>query len=148
MIEVTHSTPKGVGMVTSIIGTEAEKVQSVSTRLPVGRLQPQERFDLSVQILGGQEPVSRLAQRFGVSRKTAYLQAQTARDALERAFDPSEPGDRVQFHLPVTKNWLGQLVLAQVLIGHTSYRGVAQILEAVFDLPGPSVGTIHNILAG
>ena len=37
-------------------------------------------------------------------------------------------------------------MLAQVLIGHTSYRGVMEILDAMFDYRGISLGTIHNIV--
>jgi hypothetical protein len=40
------------------------------------------------------------------------------------------------------------LALAQVFIGHTSYRGVGEIFQAVFGQPGPSVGAVHNIVAG
>jgi hypothetical protein len=37
-----------------------------------------------------------------------------------------------------------QFVLALVLIGHCSYRGIVEILRDVFDLP-MSVGRIHSI---
>ena len=35
------------------------------------------------------------------------------------------------FDLPVTKDWIRQLVLAQVLIGHTSFHGVMELLRHV-----------------
>lgn len=50
------------------------------------------------------------------------------------------------FHLPITKDWIRQFVLAQVLIGHTSFRGVTEILDAAFDYRGISARPIHNIV--
>jgi hypothetical protein len=128
------------------IGLDAGKVQSNSNPPAGGRLAAEARIDLSVQVLAGTQPVSRLADLFGVSRKTAYQQADTARLALEQAFDPATPDDRVLFQLPVTKAWLRQFVLAGVLIGHASYRGVGEMMQALLDLTVPSPGTIHNIV--
>jgi hypothetical protein len=135
-------------MVTSIIGTDAEKAQPFLKSSPASRLEPAQRVDLSVAVLAKKEPVSDLAARCGVSRNFLYRQARTAREAMEEVFAlPEEPEDRVLFHLPVTKNWIRQLVLAQVLIGHSSFRGVVEILDAVLDYRDISPGTIHNILA-
>jgi len=53
----------------------------------------------------------------------------------------------VLFDLPVTRQWIRQFVLAQVLIGHTSFRGVIEMLDAVFDYRNISLGSIHNIVA-
>ena len=70
-----------------------------------------------------------LARRHGVSRQFCYRQAGKARDSLDEAFAPTTDDKAVLFELPVTKHWIRQLVLAQVLIGHTSYRGVMEILD-------------------
>lgn len=135
-------------MVAPLIGTSASNAQAFSPReSAAGRLGPAERADLSVQALAGGEPVTRLAARHNVSRKFVYEQKAKASEALQETFT-SLPDDRkVLFHLPVTKDWLRQFVLAQVLIGHTSFRGVMEILDAVFDYGGISIGTIHNIVA-
>jgi len=132
---------------TSIIGTAAGKVQPFSNRPVASGLRPAQRAHLSVQVLAGREPVSRLAARSGVSRKFLYQQAHKGRQALEEAFAPPEGADQILFTLPVTKDWIHQFVLAQALIGHTSFRGVIDILDAVFDYQHLSVGTIHNMLA-
>ena len=58
---------------------------------------------------------------------------------------PSSRSDDVLFYLPVTKAWLRQLVLALVLICHSSVRGVVELLRDVFDYR-LSVGTVHNIV--
>jgi hypothetical protein len=65
---------------------------------------------------------------------------------VDEAFCESEDDAKVLFYLPVTKDWLRQFSLAQVLIGHTSYRGVEEILDSVFDYRGASEGTIHNLV--
>jgi len=74
-----------------------------------------------------------LAQNYGVSRKFLYQQAAKASDALDDVFMPSADDQKVLFYLPVTKNWIRQFVLALVLICHSSFRGVVEILEDVFD---------------
>ena len=149
-------------MVTHVIGTEPSRSpvfsQSKSRRGVRGstaaRLGPAERKDLSLQALSAKrpsgargEPIARLADRHGVSRKFVYAQAAKASAALDEAFAPAAgEGPDVLFHLPVTQDWLHQFVLAQVLIGRSSFRGVMEILEAVFDYRGASIGTVHNVV--
>jgi len=72
-------------------------------------------------------------------------QVHTAQQALQQAFEPSSPRDDVLFYLPVTKAWLRQLVLALVLICHSSYRGVVELLADLFDY-SMSLGNVHNIV--
>jgi hypothetical protein len=112
---------------------------------PAQQLQPAQRQTLAVQVLAGTHPVAELARRHQVSRKFLYQQADTATHALNRAFDRAPVADGVLFYLPVTKAWLHQLVLALVLICHSSIRGVVELLRDVFDHP-ISVGTVHNIV--
>ena len=45
----------------------------------------------------------------------------------------------------MTKNWLFQLILGLVLICHSSYRGIVELLRDLFDV-SISVGTVHNRL--
>ena len=134
-------------MVTQFIGTRTAKAQAFPVdRNVAANLSPAERRNLSVEVLAKTQPVSHLADRLGVSRKFVYRQATRASEALEEAFEPHPADQSVLFHLPVTKDWIRQFVLAQVLIGHTSFRGVLEIFDAVFDYPGLSIGTIHNIV--
>ena len=133
-------------MVAPIIGTLPADAQAFCPRTSAARLEAAQRAGLAIQALAGSEPVARLADRHGVSRKFIYQQKAKAAETLEQAFAPLVPEQDVLFHLPVTKAWLRQFVLAQVLIGHTSFRGVTEILDAVFDAPGLSIGTVHNIV--
>ena len=75
-------------------------------------------------------PISHLAGQHQVSRKFVYQQGDKAQQALDDSFAPSQGDDDVLFHLPVTKNWLYQLILGLVLICHSSYRGVVELFQA------------------
>lgn len=134
-------------MVTQIIDTSTpqrtdffpKKMSAASSLGPI------ERKNLSLEVLARTKPVSHLAQNYGLSRKFLYQQAAKASDALDEAFMAPADDEKVLFYLPVTKNWIRQFVLALILICHSSFRGVIEILEAVFDYHSLSLGTIHNI---
>jgi hypothetical protein len=128
---------------TSSLGFTQSDLAPVSW--PAQRLLPPQRQDLAVQVLAGAETVSELARQHEVSRKFLYQQAHTAEQALSQVFAPTPKPDEVLFYLPVTKAWLRQLVLALVLICHSSARGVVELLRDLFDYP-ISLGTVHNIV--
>jgi hypothetical protein len=119
----------------------AGPVASTAARL----LPPQERQQLALDALTGQ-PITELASQHNVSRKFVYQQLHQAHDALDHAFTPPPHAPpQLLFWLPVTKPWLRQLVLGLTLIGHSSVRGVTELLDDLFDYP-LSLGTVHNIL--
>ena len=118
---------------------------TVPVSCPAQQLAPQQRQGLAIQVLAGTETVSELARQHEVSRKFLYQQVHTAEKALGAAFALSSRPDDVLFYLPVTKAWLRQLVLALVLICHSSYRGVVELLRDLFDYR-ISLGTVHNIV--
>jgi hypothetical protein len=64
---------------------------------------------------------------------------------LDEAFTPTDPDDKVLFHLPVTKHWLKQAALGLTLICHSSYRGVQEFCRDLLDVH-LSIGTVHNIV--
>ena len=103
------------------------------------------RQEIGIQALSRSQPISQLADKHQVSRKFVYQQGDKAQQALDESFAPSQGDDDVLFHLPVTKNWLYQLILGLVLICHSSYRGVVELFRDLFDTP-ISVGTVHNRL--
>ena len=114
---------------------------------PAKRLLPQQRQELAIRALAGAETISELARQHEVSRKFVYQQVAAAEVALDRAFAPPPRPDEVLFYLPVTKAWLRQLVLALVLICHSSTRGVVELLRDLFD-SRISQGAVHNIVHG
>src|SRR5437016_3185814 len=106
----------------------------------------EQRQDLAVQALARTDTITQLALDHQVSRKFVYQQTAAAQEALHEAFAPDAGAeDAVLFYLPVTKAWLRQLVLGLVLICHSSFRGVVELLRDLFD-HSISLGTIHNIL--
>jgi hypothetical protein len=133
-----------LGPVTELPGGPAAELPGFP-HWPAQRLLPQQRLDLAVQVLAGAQPVSDLAREYEVSRKFVYQQAQTAQGALTQAFDPEPQTEKVLFYLPITKAWLRQLVLALVLICHSSARGVVELLRDLFDYR-ISLGAVHNIV--
>jgi hypothetical protein len=109
-------------------------------------LPPQTRQHLGLQALTGSQPLSCLARDHHVSRKFVYQQADKARQALDRAFAAAPPdGARVLFWLPVTRAWLEQLLLALVLVGRSSLRGVVELLAELFDY-SISLGGVQAVL--
>jgi hypothetical protein len=112
---------------------------------PAQLLQPQQRQQLAVAALAGTEPITQLADDYQVSRKFVYQQKDKAEQALHEAFAPELPADaRVLFWLPVTALWLRRLILALLLVCHSSYRGVYELLRDLFHYT-LSLGTIHAI---
>ncbi|CAN5889792.1 hypothetical protein BH23PLA1_BH23PLA1_41950 [soil metagenome] len=111
---------------------------------PAQRLGPDQRQQLAVEILAGTQPLAELARQHQVSRKFLYQQVDTATLALNQAFEPTPAAEDVLFYLPVTKAWLRQFVLALVLICHSPYRAVVELLGDLFDWK-LSLGSVHNI---
>ena len=131
-----------------ISATQADPLPAaVSTPRLAQRLPPRQRQELALQILAGSQPVAQLARQHQVSRQFLYRQADTAQLALDHAFDPPPPAEEILFHLPVTKSWLRQLILALVLSCHSPYRGVLAVLRDLFDTE-TSLGTVHNVVQG
>jgi hypothetical protein len=131
-------------MVAQVIGTEAVESSGIPAGMAARGLGPAQRKELSVAVLARSESLSGLAARHGVSRKFLYQQGDKAAAALEEAFAPADD-EAVLYHLPITKSWLRQFVLALALEGHASFRGIGEIGRDLLDYD-LSLGTIHNIM--
>lgn len=108
-------------------------------------LGPKQRQELALEALTGALSITDLAADHDVSRKFVYQQTRKAEQALDQAFTPLPPADdQVLFHLPVTKYWLRRFILAVLLLCHSSYRGLQELLRDLFDC-SISLGQIHNI---
>ncbi|BDM83816.1 hypothetical protein [Acaryochloris marina] len=90
-------------------------------------LPPKIRKDIGIQTLSRSIPIARIARENQVSRKLVYEQEEIASQALEDTFLDSKGDNELLFYLPITKTWLFQLILALVLICHSSYRGVVEL---------------------
>ena len=126
--------------------SERRHRQNMNSALSVAAtLSPEVRQDIGIQVLSRSQPISHLAATHQVSRKFVYQQGDKAQQALDESFALSQGDDEVLFHLPVTKNWLYQLMLGLVLICHSSYRGIVELFRDLFDT-SISIGTVHNRL--
>lgn len=106
----------------------------------------QGRIKLATQAIAKTVSITKLAKDHKVSRKFIYAQKEKAEFALNQAFKPSlHEDDQILFYLPVTKAWIKQLVLALILICHSSYQGVIELFRDLFDY-SICKGTIHNIV--
>lgn len=128
-----------------ILSATAAAAQHEPPATAAHRLSPCQRQQLAYDALAG-HPISTVAEDYQVSRKFVYQQLHQAHDALDQAFTPAAAAaEAVLFTLPVTKDWLQQLVLGLVLIGHSSLRGVTELLADLFDYR-LSLGSVPNIL--
>jgi len=66
--------------------------------------------------------------------------------AIDQAFALRADTD-VLFHLPVTPQWLDQLMLSLTLTCKSSYRGVQEFMRDMLDV-SVSVGTVHKRVQG
>lgn len=120
--------------------------QAIPNSCPAKAMPPSQRARVGLQAIAGTQTITDLSQEFEVSRKFVYQQASKAQTALDEAFSPSAtPDDEVLFHLPVTKQWLQQVVLGLTLSCHSSYRGVQEFCHDLLDVH-LSLGTVHNYI--
>jgi len=135
-------------MVIQNIDTSASDRESFQqNRSGASGLSWEDRKRLSVQALRHIDPITRIAQRHDVSRKFVYQQREKAATAIDQTFQASHGGeDKVLFWLPVSKDWLEQLVLSLMLICHSPFRGAMELLDTMFDYRQISLGSIHNLV--
>jgi hypothetical protein len=104
-----------------------------------------QRQQIAMRAINPAIPIKRLAQYHGVSRKFVYQQKEIALNGIEEAFTAPTLDNSILFHLPVTKEWIKQFTLGMILIGHSSYQGVVELLRDLFDYD-ISKGNVHNIV--
>jgi hypothetical protein len=128
----------------TIVSSAPSVATAVAPAPAAHALEPQQRLQLVHDVFAGQS-ISALARGLDVSRKFVYEQASKAEYALAEAFTPDPPADAaVLFYLPVTERWLKRLILALLLICHSSYRGVYELLRDLFHCPR-SLGYLHTV---
>jgi hypothetical protein len=105
-----------------------------------------QRQKIGIKAIRGRTPIAHVAECYGVSRKFVYQQKEKALEGIFKAFERQSPSnDKVLFYIPVTKQWLYQVVLALIFICRASYQGVSEFFRDIFDCR-ISKGTIHNIV--
>jgi hypothetical protein len=123
------------------------KSSTVSPSLCLAKtLSPERKKRIGLEAVTNTKTIIYLANENNTSRKFIRQQGQNAQQAIDNVFDisPSSNGD-VLYHLPITKAWITQLVIALMLLGHTSHRNIAMMMKDLFDYD-ISEGTIHTLV--
>ena len=107
------------------------------------RLPPEQQKAIGQKAIS-ENNISHIALHHQVSRNTVYAQQRRAQSALNDEFLASTPDENVLFHIPVTKVFLHQMVIALLMICKASYRDCILFMRDVFDID-MSIGTIFNI---
>ncbi len=97
--------------------------KETSFSYPAKQFDKKQRQQIAEQSLSHTTSISELAKENEVSRKFIYEQKKKAKAGIDQAFSDEKYAD-VLFYIPVTKAWLIQVVLALVLVCHSSFRGV------------------------
>jgi hypothetical protein len=112
---------------------------------PAKQMNTSQKKALALAAIRKGKSITELAQNNNVSRKFIYQQQAKAISAVNDKFsEPKQQNEKVLFYLPVTFQWLCQLVLCLMLHCRSSHRGIQKLLLDVFDY-NLSLGTIHNI---
>ncbi len=106
-------------------------------------LKPGQRKKLFLEMQSSDQTITAIANREGVSRKFLHQQRNKGDQALEKGFNQPKEESDILYWIPVTKEWIFQVILALIFICHSSYRGVVEFLRDLFDYR-ISVGTVHN----
>ena len=106
-----------------------------------------DRQKIAIQAIKGDIPILHTADHYNVSRKFIYEQKNKALEGIAQAFEEqhTDDKDKVLFHIPVTKKWLEQVVLASIFTCRASYQGVSELFRDLFDYK-ICKGTVHNIV--
>jgi hypothetical protein len=108
-------------------------------------LSEDEKKVLALKIIQKKETLKKIARDNSISRKFLYKQKEKVESAIDKAFSEEEKNDKVLFYIPVTKEWIKQVVLSLVLIAHCSLRSASEFLKATMDY-SISHSTVDNIV--
>ena len=101
-----------------------------------------EKQRIGQQAASKQNTLAELARQHHTSRQFIRRQKNKAQSAIDAAFHTNQHD--VLFMLPVTMDWIKQLVIALMLLAHSSYRHIKMLVNDLFDF-NLSVGKIHSI---
>ena len=107
------------------------------------RLSPECKKDIGLQAISDSN-VTRVAELNKVCRNTVYTQKRRVEEAVNDAFPESGQNEQVLFNIPVTRDFLHQIVVGILLICKASYRDAQLFLHDLFDTE-ISIGNIFNI---
>ena len=142
---VTTPRTEGLNAMSALIDTPTSD-NLTALRTSAHALHPSQRQGMALNAIRKDIPISHIATQHDVSRKFVYQQKAIALEALAQAFESEKvEEEKILFHLPITKAWIHRFVLALILICHSSFRNVIEVLRDLFGFD-ISIGTVHNIV--
>ena len=111
---------------------------------PAKSMSPQRRKHTALEAATNRKTISYLANENNTSRKFIRKQRDKALTAVDESFNLAKTDNEVIFYLPVTNEWIQQLVLSLMLAPHASYRNIITLLKDCFDMD-ISLGKVHAI---
>ena len=118
-------------------------IATASAQHSAKNMNGEQKKRIAVAAFTGAKTITQIAKEIDTSRSFVRGQKTIITGAIDAAFTPESTPDKVLFHLPVTRQWIEQLVLSLTLI-HVSYRNVSTLLTDVFDYT-ISIATVNNI---
>ena len=101
------------------------------------------QYKIALDSLSDKE-ITDIAKQHNVARGTVYHHKNKAEKAIESAYLENND-NKVLFYLPVTKQFIAQLIVALYVICKASCRDTIQFIKDIFDY-SVSVGQVHNTL--
>ena len=83
-------------------------------------LKPEQRKQIFIEMQSSPQTITAIAKRERVSRKFLYQQQQKGNEALELGFNKPQEESDILYWIPVTKNWIFQVILGLIFICHSS----------------------------
>ena len=120
-----------------------KSIATASAQHSAKNMNGEQKKRIAVAAFTGAKTITQIAKEIDTSRSFVRGQKTIITGAIDAAFTPESTPDKVLFHLPVTRQWIEQLVLSLTLI-HVSYRHVSTLLTDVFDYT-ISIATVNNI---
>ena len=120
------------------------------------RINLENKTRIALAVLGNESP-TKIAEDYGISRMSVYRAKEVAASAIAQAFACSDESSAIEHEqdrsseevlvqIDITKEWIQSLVLSLILVCHSSYEGVVELIETFFQTT-LSKGTIFNIIA-
>jgi hypothetical protein len=117
----------------------------VKQQHPAFSLNGQARKELALQSIIKKQTIKELADINNVSRQFIHEQKNKLLTAVNEEFTETVEENKILFHLPVTKNWLEQFVIALVLDCRATYSGVMKAMKNLLDYT-LSLGSISRVV--
>jgi hypothetical protein len=110
---------------------------------PIKRIPAYTKLNMALDALKETQSITTISKQYGCSRTSVHQQKNILINSVSKAFQPEN--NEMLFSLPVTKQFMLQMVLALHLICKASYRDIQFFLQTMFNY-SLSLGSVFNII--